>query len=462
MKTRTCFILALFLGASLLTAAQAEQATLKSISLQKTETELVAVIECEGEFAYQTFEMSDPGRLVVEFTPVTKVLTEAAYNASAFGVSTVRTAQFQPQVARVVFDAPGKFPLYKISQSLNKVTVTFWQIETQGAEPAAPPAAEPAVEPAGQAAAPAAAADLKGLTFEMVNDQLKVSILTEGPAALKDVRLAQPNRLLAVFSPIEKVSAPPYVDINRSGVKRATIEKQDDRTYQVVFTLDGKQPSYKVDQYPNLIEILFKQEIPAKPAGGRRAATQPAQTAVREPSSIRTFPNTQFGILAGSYGVASQAFSDVYGSAGLIFGGELTKFLVTTDKLSFGLSATFRYFSKDGAATYTNDPTTLTLMPVSLTALATLSSGNLAPFLGVGGDFFNYKEKSDVHEVSGSTMGFHVQGGFYYRFPGFDFLAAKFYAKFTTATATQDTVDIKLGGTELGVSLNLCFDFPKK
>jgi hypothetical protein len=194
--------LTLFLLAGLTAAAQTGPATLKSIQLQKTQTELVAQIECDGDFTYQTFEMADPSRLVVEFSPVTKVMTEAAYEAAAFGVSTVRTAQYQPQVARVVFDVVGRFPLYKISQSLNRVIVTFWQ---PGSEAAIVPAETPAAVPA----APPAVADIKGVTFERVNDHLKVRIQTAGAAALQGVRLAQPSRLLFVFSPVERVSAPP-------------------------------------------------------------------------------------------------------------------------------------------------------------------------------------------------------------------------------------------------------------
>jgi len=457
LKTRTFFVLALFLLTSVWAAAQTGPATLKSVQLQKTDTELVAQIECEGEFTYQTFEMADPSRLVVEFSPITRVLTDAAYEAAAFGVSTVRTAQYQPQVARVVFDVVGAFPLYKISQNLNRVVVTFWQSTPAAAEPVAaqPTAAEPPAAPP----ASRAAADIKGITFEKVNDQMKVRIQTEGAAALQGVRLAQPSRLLFIFSPVEKISAPPYVDINRSGVKRATIEKQDERTYQVVFGLEENQPSFTVDQSPNLVEVLFRQDPLAKPTAVRRETAQPYAA---EALTVGSFPTTHFGILVGSYGIASRAFNEIYGNAGLIFGAELSKFFVSTEKLSFGLSAAFRYFSKDGEASYTKDPTTLTLMPLSVTAVAALHGGAIAPFLGVGLDRFGYKEKSDYHEISGGTLGFHAQAGFYYLFPGIDVLTAKLYVKFTQATATENDQEIKLGGTEFGLGINYSFGRPKK
>jgi hypothetical protein len=448
-------ILALFLLTSVWAAAQTETATLKSVQLQRTETELVAQIECEGAFTYQTFEMADPSRLVVEFSPVTKVMTEAAYEAAAFGVSTIRTAQYQPQVARVVFDVVGAFPLYKISQSLNRVIVTFWKTGPAAADA---PAAVPAAPVSAPAAAPAVPADIKGITFERVNDQLKVRIQTAGPAALQGFRLAQPSRLLFIFSPVDKISAPPYVDINRSGVKRAPIEKQDERTYQVVFGLEENQPSFTVDQGLNAVDVLFRQD----PQAGRKASAQPAGGYAPQASALRPFPTTYFGALAGSYAIASRAFTDIYGNAGLIFGAELTKFFVSSEKIAFGLSAAFRYFSKDGEASYTKDPTTLTLMPLSVTAVAAFKGGSVAPFLGIGLDRFGYKEKSDYHEVSGGPLGFHAQAGFYYLFPGIDFLAAKLYAKFTQATATQDDLEVKLGGTEFGLSLNFCFGLPKK
>lgn len=442
MKTRTCFILALFLFASVLAAAQAKPATLKSISFQKTETELVAQIELEGEFTYQTFEMADPGRLVVEFMPVTKVMTEGSYDVNAFGVTAVRTAQFQPEVARIVFDVPGTFPLYKIAQNQNMVVVTLSQTQAEAAEPAAE--------------APAAAqvvADLKGIAFESVNGQIKVKILTEGAAAFQGSRLSQPSRLLLLFAPVEKISAPPFMDVNRSGLKRITIEKTEGQGYQVVFALDENRPSFNITTAPNAVEILFWQDAAAKPA---------ARPAVKEPLAARPFPNTQLGILAGNYGIASRSFSDIYGSASWLFGAELSKTVFTANKVSFGLGFAYRHFSKDGLSTYTKEATTLTLQPMSLTATVLLTGSDVIPFLGIGMDRFSYKEKSDIHEVSGNTTGFHLNCGLYYRIPGLDFLAAKVYAKFTQATATQDSVDIKLGGTEFGLGLNLCFDLPKK
>lgn len=455
MKKKTLMALALILAASVLAAAQAKPATLKSITFQKTETELVAQIECEGDFTYQTFEMADPGRLVVEFTPVTKVLTEAAYDVSAFGVTAVRTAQYQPQVARIVFDVPGTFPLYKISQNQNQVVVTFWQAQAQ-AEAVAPEAAP---------AAGTVPADLKDITFEKVNDQMKIKVLTEGPVVFQGFRLAQPGRLLLLFSPVEKISAPPFVDINRAGLKRITIEKTDGQAYQVVFALDENQPSFTVTPGPNAVETLFWQDVQARPAQavkGRKEAAQATRPVAEGPAIVRPFQNTLIGILGGSYGIASTAYTDVYGNSGYIFGGELSKYFVSTEKFSFGLSAAYRYFSKDGKATFTKDATTLTLHPLSFTALALLKGREVTPFAGIGMDLFGYKEKSAVHEVSGNTVGFHVQAGVYYRIPGLDFLATKLYIKFTQATATQNGVDIKLGGTEFGLGLNLCFDLPKK
>jgi len=448
--------LTLFLTATVLAAAQVKPATLKAITFQKTETEIVAVIDCEGEFTYQTFEMSDPGRLVVEFAPVNKVLTEAAYDISAFGVTAVRTAQYQPLVARVVFDVPGKFPLYKVGQNQNQVVVTF-----------SPPPAEAVEEAAAPAPPEAAVADLKDITFEKINDQMKIRILTEGAVAFQGSRLTQPGRLLLQFSPVERISAPPFVDINRSGLKRITIEKTDEKAYQVVFTLDENQPSFNITTAPGAVEVLFWQDVIARPAPAGKAAkaavTAPTAAAVpAAPAVAVPFPNTQFGVLASSYAIASRAFSDVYGTAGWQFGAELSRILYAGDKLSCGASLAGRYFSKKGESTFTKTPTTLTLMPISLTANILLNGREVLPFLGIGVDRFGYKEKSDVHNVSGNTFGFHLQAGLFYRIPGVDLLALKFYAKFTQATAKQNDLSIKLGGTEFGLGLNLCFNLPKK
>lgn len=451
MKTRTCIILALFLLTSVWASAQTETATLKSVQLQKTQTELVAQIECEGAFTYQTFEMAEPNRLVVEFSPVTKVMTESAYEAAGFGVSTVRTAQYQPQVARVVFDMVGGFPLYKINQTLNRVVVTFWLAEAAVAPAPAP--APVAVQEQAQAAP--AVADIKGVTFERVNDQLKVRIHTAGPAALQGFRLAQPSRLLFVFSPVDKISAPPSVEINRSGVKRATIEKQGDRTYQVVFGLDDNQPSFTVDQKPDTVEVLFRQE--AKPA--RTEAAPQAAAAVA--SADRPFPRVQVGGLFGSYGIDSRDFTDIYGSSGLITGAEIALFPLTTKIVTLGLSGGLRSYSKEGESTYTKDPTTLTLKPSSLSIVAAFSGRDVVPYLAFGLDSVSFKETSEFHEVSDSTSGTHLEAGVYL-FPGIDYLSAKIYGRYLKATATVEDIEVKLGGMEFGIGINVCLLRPKR
>jgi len=99
---------------------------LKSIGFQKLEKEFEVIIELEGEFGYQTLEMSNPPRLVIEFLKVKKVLTRPSYDIHEFAIERIRTGQFLPLIGRVVFDFSEKIPFYKINQIEKGIKVTCW------------------------------------------------------------------------------------------------------------------------------------------------------------------------------------------------------------------------------------------------------------------------------------------------------------------------------------------------
>jgi hypothetical protein len=78
--------------------------------------------------------------------------------------------------------------------------------------------------------------------------------------------------------------------------------------------------------------------------------------------------------------------------------------------------------------------------------------------MSYGVDFLSYKEENVIDDVSGSTTGFHAMGGFYFKFPGLNALHIMAYAKYTSATATENDIEISLGGIEAGLGLSLGFN----
>jgi Outer membrane protein beta-barrel domain len=84
----------------------------------------------------------------------------------------------------------------------------------------------------------------------------------------------------------------------------------------------------------------------------------------------------------------------------------------------------------------------------------------LEPFVGAGMEIYSYSEEvegEELADVSGNTIGFHIQGGTYVNI--FKFLAGKLFYRLNIAKDTLDkdlpdgTNELDLGGQEFGVGL---------
>lgn len=118
----------------------------------------------------------------------------------------------------------------------------------------------------------------------------------------------------------------------------------------------------------------------------------------------------------------------------------------------------FRSFSKTGSLTKTQEETKFSLTPLSLGVRYLYNLKRVALFIGGGVDFMSYKEENVIADVSGSTTGFHASGGFYFKIPSLEFLNIVAYVKYTSATATENEIDVSLGGFEVGGGISLGFD----
>lgn len=119
--------------------------------------------------------------------------------------------------------------------------------------------------------------------------------------------------------------------------------------------------------------------------------------------------------------------------------------------LSFSLEV--KNISQKGASTLTRKTTRLTLFPVILAGKYLIRINNWIPYVGAGWDYFHYKETSEIHNTSGSTIGYHFQGGTYYQIPSLPSLLMKIYVKFTQASVLENSLEAELGGLEAGLGL---------
>jgi len=162
--------------------------------------------------------------------------------------------------------------------------------------------------------------------------------------------------------------------------------------------------------------------------------------------------NTLIGFFIGNYNVSSRRFRQIYGKSGSIYGLDFTRIILTRNVHNFGLSIEARRFAKTGHSTITQDETKIILTPISIDTKYLIRIKSLIPFLGIGLDYYNYKEKSDIYNTNGSTLGFHIQGGLYYQIPLIKFLKLKIFTKLTRAMTKENNIEVNLGGYEFGIS----------
>jgi len=130
-------VLALVLTTSALAVPNSNRAAsnLTGIEFQKVENHLEVVIKVDGEFNYDTFELTSPKRVVIDISPIGQISAAPALSINESGVIACRTARFKADTARVVFDLAEKSPSHRISKIDAGLKIMFW-IEEAGRIPA--------------------------------------------------------------------------------------------------------------------------------------------------------------------------------------------------------------------------------------------------------------------------------------------------------------------------------------
>jgi hypothetical protein len=101
-------------------------AALKEISTQKDGNRLVVQLKIDGAYTFESAILQAPPRFVVDITPVSQIQASPYTQIDDIGVLDIRTGQFKPDTARVVFDLSQTVPASSISQNAEGLKVTFW------------------------------------------------------------------------------------------------------------------------------------------------------------------------------------------------------------------------------------------------------------------------------------------------------------------------------------------------
>lgn len=428
--------------------SQENSTVFKSVQVQRLPESLEVTLEVDGEFGYQHFELRDPSRLVVEFSPIGDIQAGESQEVNAYGVRTIRVGRFKPQTARVVFDLAEELPSYEIIQVETGIKVVFRSQRRATAQPTDLLRKEEPEETISQASSPET--HLKSIVYGRADNRLQVKISIDGSYAYRMIEYAEQSRLVLDIWPVQRLSARSMANINVSGLQQIDVRKIDQEVVRVAFRFSGLLSSFKIQRVERGVDILFSEAIQPVVMG---------QKPKKEVVIHESFGNTLIAASAGFYTISDPMFHQVYGGEdGGIFGLELSRMIVQSRNFHVGLAVAGRRYSKTGFSTITKEDTTFSLTPITVSARFIWNSPMIVPYVDLGADFYNWKEESVLGDTSGSTTGSHLQAGVYFKIPDVKFLMVNIYFKVNKATATYEDMEIDIGGTEIAVALSFGFD----
>jgi len=142
---------------------------------------------------------------------------------------------------------------------------------------------------------------------------------------------------------------------------------------------------------------------------------------------------------------------DVYDSFNLVFSLDLAYRLGK----SFEICLHSDYLSAEGELSITQDPTTLTVLPVEAGVRYLLGGGTVIPYIGAGAGFYSVKEDNVIGTVNETSLGFFAEGGVRFAFAAAVFADLK--AKYTALSITPENNSINLGGFSLSGGIGFSF-----
>lgn len=177
--------------------------------------------------------------------------------------------------------------------------------------------------------------------------------------------------------------------------------------------------------------------------------------ALMVPGLAQTPPKDQgtFEFYYGKYDIADARFADVYQKGGSIQGIALTSALA----FGFDFYSEIKVFYATGALTFTQEKTTLLLLPLALGVRYVLPSGVLRPYAGGGMDFYFYYENNPIATTLNIATGYHITAGLYLQFGKNSPLRLNGKVTYTRVKATEEGMVIELGGLEYGAGIAIVF-----
>jgi len=193
-------------------------------------------------------------------------------------------------------------------------------------------------------------------------------------------------------------------------------------------------------------------------AGFEETHSQKALPNKTEVIVFEEMENTLLEVFSGIYNIHDERFKRIYQGSGFIYGFGLSQKVYCSKQHNLFLSLDFKFYSKKGKSTFTEQETKLTLKPISFGGFYLFARKSIFPFAEVGLDYYPYKEECDLHSTSGSAWGFHLKGGILIPLPALSQLKIKLYLRYSKAKTEENNLEVNLGGIDYGLGFVYGFD----
>jgi len=211
----------------------------------------------------------------------------------------------------------------------------------------------------------------------------------------------------------------------------------------------GRQPVQFVVAVAAALDVMAA----ARPTVSSPAKTQATGTAASASPVPKKYMLFKVGPYAGYFQPKSLPLKEIYGKGDVLYGGRLG--VHVWQGLYFWLSASqYKVISQ---TTFTEDKTTLTLLPVHAFLRYSFNLGFFSPYLGAGYNYLSFKEESVIGNVKGNGSNLSLEAGF--ELIVNRHFSLDFGVRFDQIKIKPENIDteIDLGGLQAGICMLISF-----
>jgi len=423
--------------------------TLKSITYEKTEAGLVFHIEVEGDFESEFYELESPHQLICQLKPIGTILVPDEIEVKEEVIEKIQVVKDSLPSLRLVFILAEKPLSLEVKTTASGLDVIC-----------TPPQPSPKAI-SREIATTKQLSSLQEITINKEGRQTILNLRINGPFQTTKIELTKGNQFTCQLEPLNAAIIPPLPEYKNMGISQLNLEPSSENSIKLSLFFPKKIDSFKIEKTPPNLLLSFLPLISPPVTPSRPQVKTTKKPPRPEKVIFPPFGNTLISLNYGSYAISSEVFGQVYGQRVSKWGGSLAKTIIRQDNHNFLLKLGFSRTSTSGEATITKEPTKFSMSPFSLSAQYMANYIYVIPYVGIGGDIVSYQENSDIHSTSGSTWGYHLEGGIFIKVPRLKFLMLNLYLKITKAIAQEETIEVDLGGLEFGLGLTFGFDLWK-